>query len=110
MIKTKILISTLLLASSFTASAVEWKGKVSNFYINQSDQVLFKVEGTDGVVPSACQAGLWPFRFFLNNNASKEWVKMLLTTRSDKGEIIVGFTEPTIAGDRCDVVYLYYRD
>jgi len=102
--------SALLLASSFTAIAVEWKGKVSNFYINQSEQVLFKVENTDGAAPSSCQTGLWPFRFFLNNMASKEWVNMLLTTRKDKGEIIVGFTEPTTAGDRCDVVYLYYRD
>ena len=88
--------------------ADEFGGKVTNFYINSSGTVYFKLVGTDGNSSDKCAAGLWPFSFHTDAKVSKEWISMLLSAKATGEKLVAGFTVPD-SGQRCGIGYLYFR-
>jgi hypothetical protein len=95
----------LIFGFSSVSAAPGVGGKVTALYIKKDGLVLFKIGENP---PSVCADNKWPFKFYMQDTAAKEWVSMLLAARTSGQTIKVGYS-PT-DGSRCAPVYIYYRD
>jgi hypothetical protein len=91
---------------AFTTGATELSGKVKALYVDHNGRVLLNIDA--GATQPNCIKALWQFNFMLSEPGGKERFSMLLASRANNTNIIVGYHDnPT---GECGVVYLYYNN
>lgn len=95
-----------LLSHAAHATNVEYNGTVKGFYINNSGIVLVSIHNS--ALQPQCNDQVWPFTFNVTDISAQSWLSMLLTSRTTRDTIKLGYT-PSGTG-RCTINYFYYLD